>query len=181
MIKAYFLRTASFLLVSLVFITTPFSLVSAQTSSHYWTLNEGSGTTARDVYGSANGTIQGATYKTGKIGKALYFDGVNDYVDLGTLDMAGQTMTISAWFKSPDLNANCGSYDCRIISKTTSSSNNDHYFMLSTIKPDTGNDTLLRFRLKTGKQSDPTTSLIASSGSLKPNTWYQAVARHCCM
>ena len=151
---------------------------SSISPSYYYRFDNIAGNKAKDSFGNKNGVIHGATYKTGKTGKALYFDGVNDYVDLGTIDLKGSAMTISTWIKSPDLTANCGadSNDCRIISKSTSSSNDDHYWMLSTIK--SGANTRLRFRLKTGAQTDPTTKLIASSGNLKPNTWYYAVATY---
>ena len=46
----------------------------------YWELNEGSGTTATDSVSTNNGTIYGATWTTGKVGGALNFDGVDDYV-----------------------------------------------------------------------------------------------------
>jgi len=51
----------------------------------HWTFNEGAGTTASDSSGNNNtGTlINGPIWTTGKIGQALDFDGVNDYVDLG--------------------------------------------------------------------------------------------------
>jgi PGF-CTERM protein/uncharacterized repeat protein (TIGR01451 family) len=71
--------------------------------------DEGSGTIARDSSGSGNdGTIYGATWVDGKYGKALSFDGVDDYVqvpDSDSLDITG-AITIEAWiflreFKSP--------------------------------------------------------------------------------
>lgn len=56
---------------------------------------------AKDSAKSHNGTIKGnAIFKTGKIGKALYFDGVNDYVDIPSFkDIGGLTKgTIAFWF-----------------------------------------------------------------------------------
>jgi len=46
----------------------------------YWKFDEGSGTTAHDSAHDYDGTIYGATWVTGYSGKALDFDGVNDYV-----------------------------------------------------------------------------------------------------
>jgi hypothetical protein len=48
----------------------------------YWPFDEGSGTIAKDYSGNGNdGTIYGgATWTTGKVGGALSFDGVDDYV-----------------------------------------------------------------------------------------------------
>jgi PGF-pre-PGF domain-containing protein len=48
-----------------------------------WHLNEGSGTMISDSSGNGNtGTISGATWIDGKFGKALSFDGVDDYVNV---------------------------------------------------------------------------------------------------
>lgn len=54
--------------------------------------------TATDSSGNGNdGTIYGATYIEGISGKALNFDGVNDYVDLGNLQLSNSEGTIEAW------------------------------------------------------------------------------------
>jgi len=63
--------------------------------------NEASGTTVVDSSGSGNhGTISGATRTTsGRFGKALVFDGVNDWVtvaDASSLDLT-TGMTLEAW------------------------------------------------------------------------------------
>ncbi|MGA2092954.1 MAG: LamG-like jellyroll fold domain-containing protein, partial [Sedimentisphaerales bacterium] len=66
-----------------------------------WKFDEGTGTTAYDFTGSNNGTIYGATWTTGMSGKALSFDGVNDYVsvsDSTSLDISSE-ITITAWIK----------------------------------------------------------------------------------
>src|SRR3989338_5343069 len=75
------------------------SPAQAQTSGlvGYWTFDEGAGTTANDSSGNNNtGTLtNGPTWTTGKIGQALNFDGVNDYVDLGfpsALQLSGTGM-----------------------------------------------------------------------------------------
>ena len=75
---------------------------SANLMAHY-ALDEGSGTIAVDSSGNGNnGTISGgATFTTGKIGQALSFDGVNDYINIPnntTLSPTGD-MTLSAWVK----------------------------------------------------------------------------------
>ncbi len=65
----------------------------------WWKFDEGSGTTAYDSAGSNDGTISEAVWTSGKIGGALSFDGVNDYVscpnDVSLNVPAG--LTISAW------------------------------------------------------------------------------------
>ena len=51
-----------------------------------WHFDEGAGNIAKDSSGNGNdGTIYGATWVDGKFGKALSFDGQNDYIgDIGT-------------------------------------------------------------------------------------------------
>lgn len=67
----------------------------------HWTFNQGSGTTAGDSAGSRNGTLTGGpTWVTGKSGKALDFDGVDDYVEYPTnIEFNNGDFTVSGWFK----------------------------------------------------------------------------------
>jgi len=77
-----------------------------------WHFDEGEGTIAYDSSGNGNhGTIYGATWTDGKFGKALSFDGSDDYVDCGNdasldMDITG-SFTIEAWVK---LNGLTGDY-----------------------------------------------------------------------
>ena len=87
-----------------------FSSSSAQTVSAptnglvgYWNFDEGSGTAANDSSGNSNtGTLtNNPTWTQGKVGGAILFDGLDDYVDVGTrssLNLSGE-VTISAWVK----------------------------------------------------------------------------------
>lgn len=67
----------------------------------YWKFDEGYGTTANNSgNGGAvlNGTLNGAKWnQDGKFGKALNFDGSNNYVDLGTSFKTPSNITVSAW------------------------------------------------------------------------------------
>ena len=81
----------------------------------YWPFNEGTGNTAADVSGNAlAGTLQGgATWGPGRVGaKALSFDGVDDYVQVGAAAKLKMTdfLSISAWIypKGPGSSANEG-------------------------------------------------------------------------
>ena len=73
----------------------------------YWSMNEGVGLVAYDSSGNNNnGMIVGALWVDGKFGKALSFDGVDDYVDV--LDPAFHAFavgSISVWFKLNSLPA----------------------------------------------------------------------------
>ena len=68
-----------------------------------YTFEEGSGTTVTDVSGMGNhGTISGATWTTsGRYGKALSFDGVNDWVTIPAAASLNLTtgMTLEAWVR----------------------------------------------------------------------------------
>jgi hypothetical protein len=137
----------------------------------HWPLNEGTGASAGDISGHGhNGTLTNGPVWNGT---ELIFDGVNDYVNLGTLDISGSALTLTGWVQADDL-GNCGFYmDCRILSKATGTSEQDHYWMVSTIK--VGSATRLRFRLKAG---GTTSTLIASSGNLVNGELFHAAASY---
>jgi len=71
-----------------------------------WHFDEGYGSVLKDSSGNGNdGTIYGATWVDGKFGKALSFDGVDDYVDCGNdriFDFGTNTFTIETWVKTID-------------------------------------------------------------------------------
>jgi hypothetical protein len=72
----------------------------------YWSFDEGNGIIAKNTgYGGPylNGNINGATWNSsGKFGKAISFDGSNDYVNFGTdssLNFTDQDFSFTGWFK----------------------------------------------------------------------------------
>ncbi len=67
----------------------------------WWKFDETSGTTASDSSGNNyTGTlVNGPVWTTGKIGNALSFDGVNDYVSANIPSLS--SITISAWVRTP--------------------------------------------------------------------------------
>ena len=68
----------------------------------YLPFDEGKGDIVKDISGNGNdGTIYGARWVDGKFGKALSFDGIDDYVELKdrNLHMGGNDFTIAAWVK----------------------------------------------------------------------------------
>ncbi|MFX1324246.1 MAG: LamG domain-containing protein [Promethearchaeota archaeon] len=91
----------------------------------WWTLDDGSGTTATDLSAYENDGVltnmESGDWKSGKIGDyALEFDGIDEFVDCGNeyyLDFErNNTFTLSAWIKT-------ASVDCSIISKMNVSDN----------------------------------------------------------
>ncbi len=69
-----------------------------------WSFDNIIGNTVLDDSGNgSNGTIYGAIQVDGVIGKALSFDGVDDYVRINdslSLSIVGKGLTISAWVKT---------------------------------------------------------------------------------
>ncbi len=137
----------------------------------HWQGDTGTKTTVFDS--SGNGFVghlkNGATLLPNE---GVKLDGIDDHMDLGKLDATGNAITVGAWFWSDDL-ANCKKNDCRIISKATGLSEQDHYFMVSTIK--VGGKTRLRFRLKT---NGDTSTLIADSGDIVKDEWFHVTASY---
>ena len=135
----------------------------------HWLMETRTGSTIADS--SGNGYVgklmNGARLMTGE---GIKFDGVNDYLNVGNLNIAGKSISLSAWFWSDNL-SNCRARDCRIISKATGGAEQNHYFMVSTIK--VGSKTRLRFRLKTNGK---TSTLIAASGDIVKNQWVHVAA-----
>lgn len=68
----------------------------------WWPIDEGTGTVTKDASGNGHdGVFKGEpNWVAGKFGAALYFDGVNDYVDTGFTQNLG-VYTVGAWVKSP--------------------------------------------------------------------------------
>jgi hypothetical protein len=117
----------------------------------------------------SHGVILGAEpYEHGKFGQALYFDGIDDRVDIGNWTFPNSTtsLTISLWFKAVDF----GISDARLISKATGTNNKEHVFMLSTIRH--GTQHTLRARLKT--RQGQVKELIAKHDVLANGQWVHA-------
>jgi hypothetical protein len=68
----------------------------------YWSFDDGTGTAAQDLSGNNNtGTIiNEPEWVTGRVGNAISFDGIDDYVEINDsddLDLTGGNFTLSAW------------------------------------------------------------------------------------
>jgi hypothetical protein len=139
-------------------------------------LDDGSGLLASDMSGLGNhGTlVDGALFEANTTDSSPYavrFDGINDFIDLGAIDVSGTGLTLATWFNADSFPG--PSNDPRLISKATGVSSNDHLFMLSTIR--TGSVIRLRARVRVG---GTTTTLIASSGDLGSGVWRHAAVTY---
>jgi len=84
-------------------VTSANAILSVNAAIGYWALDDNTGTQATDSSGNNNtGTLtNGPTWTTGRFGKAVNFDGVNDFIDLGapaTFNSLQVPMTITGWF-----------------------------------------------------------------------------------
>lgn len=131
----------------------------------YWSMDETTGPTAFDGAGSYDGFAVGPVWSPNAgINGALDFDGVDDYMDLGGLNVGGKAVSFSFRFKADDFDWNDG----RFISKATGIYNSQHYWMVSTI-----DGTALRFRLRAG---GTTTVLRTQTGLITTGRWYSVAA-----
>lgn len=138
-----------------------------------WSFEEQFGEVALDsAAGLWNGALEGAAWNPLGIpnsGGSVEFDGSNDAVQVGAPDVSGSALSIAAWIRPDDF----GVADARILSKASGVNEQDHIWMLSTIRQ--GQATHLRFRLKVNGQ---TRTLIASSGALQPSQWAYVAATY---
>lgn len=80
-IEILILAFISSILVSIFAVQSP-GQINPETVAGMWLFEDGDGETAKDSSGLGNdGTIFGPEWVDGKIGKALKFDGADDYVD----------------------------------------------------------------------------------------------------
>jgi hypothetical protein len=91
-------------------------------SVHYQ-FDEGAGTIAHDAIGNYDGTVNGASWISGKIGQALSFDGVNDSVNIGDVQLLTNDLTISTWLRISDY-SQLNSYS---VSKYNTATNEREY------------------------------------------------------
>ncbi|MEP4078165.1 PQQ-dependent sugar dehydrogenase [Haloferula sp.] len=131
-----------------------------------WNLDEMSGTLAQDAVGSANGGLSAGPVWSpvgGKLNGALDFGGGAERINVPAFDIPGSEMTIAAWVKPQSF---AGFADeARYVSKATSTSEQDHYWMMGNF----GDGTATRFRLKTSNGG--TTTLASANGVLTLNDW----------
>ena len=79
--------------------------IDPETAVGVWLFDEGAGKTTKDASGKEHdGTINGAKWKDGKIGKALEFDGAQ-WVSIDSTPelQLGEELTMMAWFYATDI------------------------------------------------------------------------------
>jgi hypothetical protein len=137
-------------------------------------LNEVSGSIYDSTVNDNDGISYGAIFNaSGKIDGSYEFDGINDYIDVGSYDVAGSGLTLSMWFNADAFTEVFATSGVRLISKARGPETSDHYWMLAI----SDNGDKFRFRIKT--ENSVTANLITSSGgSLLTNQWYYVTATY---
>ena len=139
------------------------------TADAHWPLDDASGTTAVDIVGAHDGTLTGGPVWTlGQIDGGLEFDGFDDYIDVGSFDVAGSGLTLSGWFNADDLVS-----EGRIISKAKTVTDDGTWWQLSIRDKDAAQ--WLRARIKA---SSTTTAFEDSTVPLQTGQWYFAAATY---
>jgi len=137
---------------------------SGHTPEHgYWPFEEGSGNITADASGNGNtGTlVNGPVWVAGKVGNALRFDGVNDYVDAGNSSTLNPTAALSvvAWI-NPSTTVPTQVFIGKYLT--------DFQYFLRLQGP------RVRFAVKAGG----TGASMTSNGVIAPNTWYHIVGTY---
>lgn len=120
---------------------------------------------AVDSTGQFNGSLENGARVTAS---SAVFDGNDDYIDTGKWNLTGNTLNIEARVKFAGFGVR---HEGRILSKANGTSEQSHYFMVSTI--DVDGKKRLRLRLKV---AGVTHTLIAEQGDLTVNRWYKVNA-----
>jgi hypothetical protein len=131
------------------------------------TFDEGTGTTTKDLSGNGNnGTLYNFNFTatsgwtTGKVGGALSFDGVNDYVEIPNSSSLNPTkITIVYWFYSREV----GIPQKTILQKPYTSHSSPYYQYATFLY-----NSALHTRFSIGSASSQT----AQISNISPNIWY---------
>src|SRR3989344_3444844 len=137
----------------------------------YWPMNENTGTVASDFSGNGNRGIltSGPTWVDGKRGKALNFDGVDDYVDVGAMSSVEGIGAMSAgvWVKITAYETSGGSWPGIAGMRFRGL---DGPFELALVTDDGGADSN-KFEFLV-RNSANTTVAVRSNSVPSLNTWY---------
>jgi len=130
----------------------------------HWSFDEGNGGILTDdsEYGN-NGTIQGASWTQGKYGKAISFDGVDDYVSIPNSPSLNPAtgLSVEAWIYPSDTISS----EHQIIGK-------NNQFMLRIDKP--GEGSRVSFYVWINGYPEPRAKGII----INPNKWYHIVGTY---
>lgn len=145
----------------------------------HWRLDETSGTIAPDSLEFADGALTemaGNQWNTNnaKVGSAsLRFDGDNERVSLGSINLNGNRVSFMGWVKPSDIASNNG--EGRILSKATGTNADDHIWMLSTDQNGSG---LIVPRVRLNIDGTTTTLVGNNASEVGNDVWVHIAATY---
>ena len=149
--------------------TVNFNLTALTELIGYWKFDEGTGVFANDSSGcNNNGSISGASWITGKLNSALYFDGINDYVQVtksASLDSITSEITLEAWIRTPIVGTHI------ILARFLCGSGVNERAYAFKVLP----DGKVQFGL-CGDGSYSNSVWLTSNGTISPNIWTHVAA-----
>lgn len=148
-----------------------------------WHLSEDPGGTAPQMtdgtingrHGTSNGSMSIANSVTGKIGRALSFDEVNDYIRIPDF-LYGQELTVSFWFNQPEVNGN--SYQYLFSHGPWSTQNSLNVYLGEdniTIPSETGNRQMLKTNFRDNNDANNFDTLDAGNTLVDGNWHYYCI------
>ena len=156
------------LVIGLMFTCLSYAKIDPASIVGAWLFNDGKGDIAKDSSGKGNdGTLKnGPVWVEGKFGKALQFDGTDDFVNIGDTDelsgSAGKKLTVVAWFKTGKIQ---GPDNTPIITKYLSAQEKDWGLTVDSGK--------LKFAYETGGAgTDFEVNAPSMGGAVDLDKWY---------
>ena len=153
------------LVTGLIFTCMTHAEIDPATAAGMWLLDEGKEDKAKDSSGKeVDGTIMnGPTWVDGKLGKALQFDGTDDYVSIADNEEMsggpGKKLTVVAWFNPAKVSGAQNS----IVVKYLDAGNKDWGLLVA--------DGNLKFGYESGGNNWETDSPLRG-GTVVINTWH---------
>ena len=167
------MRINIWVLVAIIMLSIMPAGVQAQSDEGLvaeWHFDEGAGSVVEDSSGNGNdGVIYGATWVDGKFGKALSFDGVDDYVDLPIRDI-NSAFSQSVWIKTNAVSTN-SVIRHYILTVQKNPPNGGYYTYQQRQGFIIAGDSIVGQYWNGAGDSD----VLSSSGSISPGVWYFVV------
>ncbi len=158
----------SLMVIGLIFTGQSSAEIDSKSIVGVWLFDEGSGKTAKDSSGKGNDgeLMNNPQWVAGKFGKALEFDGKDDYVNVDDTDELsggdGKKLTVVAWFKTTKID---GTDNTPIVTKYLSASEKDWGLTVDSGK--------LKFAYETvGAGVDFEVNAPSMGGTIELDKWY---------
>ncbi|MHC4443470.1 MAG: LamG-like jellyroll fold domain-containing protein, partial [Planctomycetota bacterium] len=127
---------------------------------------------ANDIWGGNDGTFLAGTYADpGMVGKAFSFNGVGDYISVGTFNPPDpHSVTLMAWINTNQITHNDGYYSGYMIAKGNDATSNSYGIHIAT--PERYNDDFGSARAAMMANGSSPVWVVSEVGSITANTWH---------